>query len=37
MRTNSPGQSVLLLLDVIQILNKLKVPYAIIGAFAASF
>ncbi len=37
MRTRSPGQSALLLLDVIQVLNKFKVSYAIIGAFAASF
>ena len=37
MRTSAPGQSPLLLLDVIDILNKLKIPYAIIGAFAASF
>lgn len=37
MRTKGPGQSSLLLLDVIDILNKLHIPYAIIGAFAASY
>ena len=37
MRAKGPGQSVLLLLDVIDVLNALHVPYAIIGAFAASF
>ena len=37
MRAKGPGQSVLLLLDVLDVLNKLHVPYAIIGAFAASF
>ena len=37
MRTTRPGESVLLLLDVIDVLNQHKVPYAIIGAFAASF
>jgi len=37
MRANGPGQSALLLTDVIDILNKLHIPYAIIGAFAASF
>ena len=37
MKTNSPGQSPLLLLDVVDILNKLNVPYAVVGAFAASF
>ncbi len=37
MRTNGPGQSSLLLLDVIDILNTLKICYAIVGAFAASF
>ncbi len=36
-RAKGPGQSVLLLLDVIDVLNKFHVPYAIIGAFAASF
>lgn len=37
MRAKGSGQSVLLLLDVIDILLKEKIPYAIIGAFAASF
>ena len=37
MKAKSPGQSALLLLDVIQVLNKSKIPYAVIGAFAASF
>ncbi|MBI3319096.1 MAG: hypothetical protein HYZ89_00695, partial [Candidatus Omnitrophica bacterium] len=37
MRAKGPGQSTLLLLDVIAALNKLHVSYAIIGAFAASF
>lgn len=37
MRATGPGQSTLLLLDVIDVLNALDVPYAIIGAFAASF
>jgi len=37
MRTTAPGQSVLLLLDIIDNLNKRQIPYAIIGAFAASF
>ena len=37
MRTNSPGQSSLLLLDIIDILNQRFISYAIIGAFAASF
>lgn len=37
MRAKSYGQSALLLLDVVDILNKHKIPYAIIGAMAASF
>lgn len=37
MRVTGPGQSALLLLDVIEILKTFRVPYAIIGAFAASF
>lgn len=37
MRPNGPGQSPLLLLDVIDILNKLNIPYAVVGALAASF
>ena len=34
MRTKAPGQSALLLLDIIEILNTQKIPYAIVGAFA---
>ena len=37
MRTTAPGQSALLLLDVIEILEERHIAYAIIGAFAASF
>ncbi len=37
MRSKGPGQSALLLLDVIDLLSQLNIPYAIIGAFAASF
>ena len=37
MRAQGPGQSALLLLDVIDILQTLHIPYAIVGAFAASF
>jgi predicted nucleotidyltransferase len=37
MRTTTYGQSSLLLLDIIEFLNKRGIPYAIIGAFAASF
>lgn len=37
MRATALGQSALLLLDVIDLLNKRQIPYAIIGAFAASF
>ena len=37
MRTSGCGQSTLLLLDVIELLNKRGIAYAIIGAFAASF
>jgi hypothetical protein len=36
MRTKKSGQSALLLLDVIDILTRKKIPYAVIGAFAAS-
>lgn len=36
-RAKGPGQSALLLLDVLDLLNPLHIPYAIIGAFAASF
>jgi len=37
LRTTAPGQSALLLLDVIDLLNKHNISYAVIGAFAASF
>ncbi len=37
MRANASGQSSLLLLDIIDILQKLEIPYAVIGAMAASF
>jgi len=37
MRAKESGQSPLLLLDVIDILNKAKVPYVVIGAMAVSF
>ena len=37
MRAQGPGQSSLLLLDVIEILQTFRIPYAIVGAFAASF
>jgi len=37
MRTTGLGQSTLLLLDIIEFLNKRNIAYAIIGAFAASF
>ena len=37
MKVNGPGQSTLLLLEIVPILNKLNIPYAIVGAFAASF
>lgn len=37
MRAQKPGQSTLLILDVIDILNNLSIPYAVIGALAASF
>ena len=37
MRTTAPGQSTLLLLDVIDLLDKRHISYAVIGAFAASF
>ena len=37
MRTTAPGQSALLLLDVISLLDERSIAYAIIGAFAASF
>lgn len=37
MKINGPGESSLLLLKVIKYLNKLRIPYAVVGAFAASF
>lgn len=37
MKISGPGESSLLLLKVIKRLDKLRIPYAIIGAFAASF
>ena len=37
MRITSSGESSLLLLNIIKFLDKLKIPYAIVGAFAASF
>jgi hypothetical protein len=37
MRTLQPGQSALLLLDAVTLLDKNDVPYAVIGAMAASF
>jgi hypothetical protein len=37
MRTTGPGQSALLLLDVIAVLNEVQVDYAVVGAMAASF
>ena len=37
MKAKGPGQSAIVLLNVIDILNKLRIPYAVIGAFAASF
>ena len=36
MRTSRPGQSALLLLDVVEILHRERLPYAVIGAFALS-
>jgi hypothetical protein len=36
MRTKKPGQSALLLLDVVEILREENVSYAVIGAFALS-
>lgn len=37
MKINGPGESTILLLKIIKLLNKLNLPYAVIGAFAASF
>ena len=36
MRTSASGESALLLLDVVQVLSKEQVDYAIVGAMAAS-
>ncbi len=36
-QAKGPGQSALLLLDVIRILESRNIPYAVVGAFAASF
>jgi len=37
MRTTAPGQSPLLLLDAVPILEKGSIPYAVIGAMALAF
>ena len=37
MKPTAPGQSAVLLLDVIESLEKLDIPYAVVGALAASF
>jgi hypothetical protein len=37
MRPTGPGQPAHLLLDVVDVLEGLKVPYAAVGAFAASY
>jgi len=37
MKIKGPGESPLLLLNVIKVLGKYRIPYAIVGAFAASF
>ena len=37
MRTDGPGQSALLLLDVIEVLNSFQVTYAVVDALAVSF
>jgi len=37
MKPNGPGQSALLLLDILPTLGRHNISYAIIGAFAASF
>jgi hypothetical protein len=36
MRTQQPGESALLLLDAIELLKRKSIPYAVIGAMAAS-
>lgn len=37
MRANGPGQSAYLLLDVIDLLTPLAIPYAVVGGHAVSF
>ena len=37
MRTTGPGQPAHLLLDVVDLLTELDIPYAVVGAFAVSF
>ena len=37
MKISAPGESSLLLLNVIKVLKACRIPYAIVGAFAASF
>ena len=37
MKISGPGESSLLLLKIVKRLNKLNIPYAVVGAFAASF
>lgn len=37
MRAKGPGQSALFLLDVVDVLSKLRISYAVVGALAASF
>lgn len=36
MRASGPGESALLLLDVVDVLDARKIPYAVIGATAAT-
>lgn len=36
MRASAPGDSALLLLDVVDVLDELSIPYAVVGAMAAS-
>ena len=37
MKATGPGQPANLLLDIVEILGKLEVPYVVIGALAVSF
>ena len=37
MRAKGPGQSAIFLLDVVDVLSKLRISYAVVGALAASF